>query len=211
MLGGASQAPRRWPRQTQPRRAPRDTHGCTIGHYSWQTLAARHRALAVRVCLDHVGINGEAFAAYQSFAHAPRHSSLEQLAQQIAVAEPPVPVFGKCRVIGNATIQSKSAEPPIGKVQVHFLAEPAFRADAHAITDDQHPNHQLRIDRWPTCLTVVGPQMVADGTKIDKTVDGAEQVILGHMTFEAEAVKQRLLQDRPLTHHGLTPRLLTYH
>jgi hypothetical protein len=53
--------------------------------------------------------------------------------------------------------------------------------------------------------------MVADGTKIDKTVDGAEQVILGHMTFEAEAVKQRLLQDRPLTHHGLTPRLLTYH
>jgi hypothetical protein len=64
---------------------------------------------------------------------------------------------------------------------LHFLAQPAFRADAHAITDDQHPNHQLRIDRWPTCLTVVAPQMVADGTEIDKMVDGAEQAILGQM------------------------------
>jgi hypothetical protein len=35
-------------------------------------------------------------------------------------------------------------------------------------------------------------------------------VTLWHVIIKAKAVKQRLLQDRPLTHHGPTSRLLRH-
>jgi len=46
----------------------------------------------------------------------------EQFAQQIAVAEPAVPVLGEGRVIGPRAIEIELAEPAIGKVKMLFLA-----------------------------------------------------------------------------------------
>jgi hypothetical protein len=44
---------------------------------------------------DQARIDREAFAADQSLGHAARDGHLEQLAQQIAVAEAPVSVLGE--------------------------------------------------------------------------------------------------------------------
>jgi hypothetical protein len=38
------------------------------------------------------------------------------------------------------------AEPPARQVQLDFLAQLAFRADAVVVADDEHPDHQLRIN-----------------------------------------------------------------
>jgi hypothetical protein len=50
-------------------------------------------------------------------------------------------------VIGDLVFQPQSAEPAVGKIEVHFLAQPPLRADAEAIADKQHSDHELRIDR----------------------------------------------------------------
>ena len=86
---------------------------------------------------------------------------------------------------------------------MHFLAEPALRADAEAVADDQHPDHQFRIDRGTPDLAVEGPQVRADAGQVDEPVDRAQQVIGRHVPFEAELVEQRLLHHRPLAHHRL--------
>src|SRR5215472_2636586 len=64
-----------------------------------------------------------------------------------------MPVLRESRVVRHGTVKPEPAEPAVRQVQVNFLAQPPLRAYAEAIADDQHPNHQLRINRRPTDLT----------------------------------------------------------
>jgi len=86
---------------------------------------------------------------------------------------------------------------------MHLLAQPPLRPDAHAITDNQHPDHQLGIDRGPSSLAVERPQMLADAGQIDEPVNRTEQMICRNMSLQVEAVEQRFLRHRTLAHHRL--------
>ena len=57
-----------------------------------------------------------------------------------------MPVLREGVVIGHITLQPKPTEPAISQVEVHLVAHPSLEADAHAIADDQHPDHQLGVD-----------------------------------------------------------------
>jgi len=82
-----------------------------------------------------------------------------------------------------------------------LLAQAPFGADAEAIADEQHPDHQLGIDRGPADLAVEGAQMRADLREIDEPVDGSRPMIGRHVTLQAELVEQRILRHLPLAHH----------
>jgi hypothetical protein len=45
-------------------------------------------------------------------------------------------------------------QSPVGKVQRYFLAEPALMTNAVAITDQEHPDRQLGINRGSTDIAV---------------------------------------------------------
>jgi hypothetical protein len=49
------------------------------------------------------------------------------------------------------------------------------------------------IDRGPSDIAIVGPEVRPQAAQIDKTVDLAKQMIVGDMPLNAEAVEQRLL------------------
>jgi len=171
------------------------------GGIGWQAFLASHEALAVGLGADEARIDRKAIPADQPLGHAALHRRLEQLAQQIAVAEAAVPVLGEGRVVGNVAVETQSAKPAIGEIEVDLVAQLPLRADAKTIADDQHPDRQLGVDRRSAHLAVKGPQMLADRGQIDEPVDRAEQVIRRHVPLEAELVKQRFLRHRPLAHH----------
>ncbi len=52
-------------------------------------------------------------------------------------------------MVGHIAIEPKPAKPPISQIEVDFLAQAPLGANAEAVADDEHPDHQLRIDRWP--------------------------------------------------------------
>jgi hypothetical protein len=56
-------------------------------------------------------------------------------------------------------------------MEVDLVAQPPLGADPEAIADNQHPDHQLRIDRRPARLAVVGFKMRPNLRQIDKPVD----------------------------------------
>src|SRR3546814_7439481 len=86
-----------------------------------QPFAARHRALAVRIRLDHAGVDREAFAADQPLGHAALDGRLEQLTQKVAVAEAAVPVLGEGRVIRHRAVEPEPAEPARSEEQTSEL------------------------------------------------------------------------------------------
>ena len=114
----------------------------------------RRRALIVSVGPDQAGVDREALSPDQALLDAAPDGGLKQLAQEVAVAEAPVPVLGKGGVVGHVALEPEPADPAAGEVQVHLLAQPPLQADAAAAANDQHADHQFRIDRGPAHCTV---------------------------------------------------------
>ena len=81
-------------------------------------------------------------------------------------------------MVRNIALQTEPAEPAIGKVQNRTsFAQPTLGTDAEAVTDDQHPDHQFRIDRGPPDLAVEGLQMRAEARQINEAINRPKQVI----------------------------------
>jgi len=118
-------------------------------------------ALAIGISADQAAINGKALTANEPLGEAALDGHFEQAAQQIAVAKAPVPVFREGRVVGNSTVQAKPAEPAVAEIEMDLFAQPALGADALRVADDQHADHQLGIDRWPSRVAVERAQLFA--------------------------------------------------
>jgi hypothetical protein len=65
------------------------------------------------------------------------------------------------RQITTGVFGNDDLEPPVGKVQLNLLAQPSFKADAVAVTHNQHPDHELGINRRPANIAVEGCQFLA--------------------------------------------------
>ena len=150
---------------------------------------------------DDRGIGAKALPADQPFRDAARQNALKELTEQIAVAEPAMAVLGKRRMIRDVALQAEPAEPAIGEIEMHLLAQPALRANAHDIADDQHPDHQFGIDRGAADGAVEGTKAGADAGQVDEPVDRTKQVISRHMPVEIELIKQCRLHARAFAHH----------
>src|ERR1700722_20754774 len=123
------------------------------------------------------------------------------MTQKIALAETPVAVLGKRRMIRDVAVKPQATEPAISQIEVDLVAQSPFGANAEAAADNEHPDHQLRIDRRATHITVIRLQMPPNVRKVDEPGDLAKQVIVRDMPLEAEAVEQRLLNHPPFAHH----------
>jgi hypothetical protein len=105
-------------------------------------------------------------------------------------------IFGKRRVIGYIIFKAQPAEPAIRQVQMGLFAQPPLRANAVAITDDQHANHQFGINRWmPNRVIEIG-EVTTQVAQIETPINAAQKVIGGDVIFKVERVKQPLLPTR---------------
>src|SRR5271169_3411499 len=112
-------------------------------------------------------------------------------------------------MIGHATIEPKPTKPSICQIEMDFLAQAPLGADAEAVPDDEHPDHQLGINRWPSQRAVERCELAAQFRQVDKTVDRPQQMIRRHMCIEREVVEQHTLFDLPCSHHRLSSCLST--
>ena len=108
-------------------------------------------------------------------------------------------------MIRYLVLDTQSAEPPIRQVQTHFFTQAPLRTYAVAITNQQHPYHQLRINRGTPCIAVERRQMLTQFAQVEHAVYLAQQVVLRSMIFEIEAVKELTLLSRTFSHHRDVP------
>ena len=108
-------------------------------------------------------------------------------------------------MVRHVAVEAKPAEPAIGEVEMHFLAEPPLRADAEAITNNQHPDHQFGIDRRPPNRAVEGSEVSSHLRQVDEAIDRSQEMITWHMPLEREVVEQLALLDALRSHHRLSP------
>jgi hypothetical protein len=101
------------------------------------------------------------------------------MAEGIAFAKAAVPIDRERRVIRHPVIEIQVAEPAIGKVKLDLLAHPAFRPDAVAVADDQHPDHELGVDRRAADRAVERLQLFAKVSQYPRhhRIDAAQKMV----------------------------------
>jgi hypothetical protein len=111
-------------------------------------------------------------------------------------------------MVRDLAIQTEPTKPAVREIKMNFFAQAALRPYAHAIADDQHADHQLRIDRGATGAAVQRFQRLTDAIEVAMPIDASQDVIGRDMIVEAEIVKQpgrRLLR----AHHCRVPCQIT--
>ena len=72
---------------------------------------------------------------------------------------------------------------------MHFLTKPPLGPNAHAIANDQHSDHQVRINRRPANAAVKGCEFDAQHRQIKKPVNSPQHVISGNMLIQPKIVE----------------------
>jgi hypothetical protein len=62
----------------------------------------------------------------------------------------------------NRVFKVELAKPAVGEVQLDLLCEPALGADAVAVADDEHAQHQLGINGGPANGAVVRVELLVE-------------------------------------------------
>src|ERR1051325_10999330 len=112
----------------------------------------------------------------------------------------------ECRMIRDLVLNSQATEPAIRHVDRKLATEHSLRADRKHITNDKHPDNQLRINRWPTSAGIIGRELLAYPRQIDKRCYFANQVIVGDNLFQRERIEKLCLVTIEPPHHGLPPQ-----
>lgn len=108
---------------------------------------------------------------------------LEEVPQDVALPEATMAVAREGGMVRNLAVQSQTAEPSIAEVKVDFLAEPPLGSNAHAVSNDQHPDHQLRSNRGTADRAAERLQFRAYALQIEELVDPSKEVLIRDMVI----------------------------
>ena len=168
-------------------------------------LRSRDRTLLVGVRRNQARIDRKPFAANQTGPDARADDTLEHTAKNIAVAEAVIAGTRERRVVGDLVLDAELAEPAVCEVHLHLTAKRPLRADGEHVTDDEHPDHEHRIDRGAADRGIVGRQLGVHPRQIENGVDLAHQMISRNGIVEVELVEQLALIALQPPHHGKPP------
>src|ERR1700747_2197625 len=168
-------------------------------------LGAGHPLLLVYIRLDQACIDRERFAPNEPGRNAHCHYPLEDPTQSVALPEALVPRTAEYRVIGDPVLNAELAKPPVGQVDLDFSAQPAIRAERKHVANDQHPDHQHRVNRGPTRVRVIRRQLLVHPTQIEQTVDLPHQMIGRNHFVELKRIEKLSLSFFPPPYHAPLP------
>src|SRR5262249_38596959 len=180
---------------------------CLLGLRPGNRLIAGRPLLLVHVCLDQARIDRKPFAANQPNRDALRHHALKHPAQGVALAKALVPCAAEHRMVGDTVLDAELTEPAIGKVHLYLGADSPLRADRKHVANNQHPDHEYRIDRRSPCVRVVRCKLLVHPTQVEHRVDLPDQMIRGHYLVEIKRIKELALSTLSPPHHGPLPRI----
>jgi hypothetical protein len=93
-------------------------------------------------------------------------------------------------MIWHLVLKPETADPTVGKIEVHLLAQASLRAQPHDIANDQHPDHETGVDRRAPGVAVETAHLVVQIIQIKEAINAPEKMIGRDMRLEIELIEQ---------------------
>src|SRR5688572_30791542 len=90
------------------------------------------------------------------------------------------------RMVRHCLFEAKPAEPSVSEIEPDLVAQAPFGADRVAVADQQHPDHQLRIDRRAADLAVEWLELLTDQVELEQRIQLAQQMVRRNLVLEPE-------------------------
>src|SRR6478609_11865014 len=106
-------------------------------------------------------------------------------------------------MIGNSVFKTEPAKPAVSKMQLYLLAQSSLTADAVAVAYNQHPDHQLGVNRGAAEVTVKRRECCAQIIQHPRhnRIDPAQEMVGWNHLFEIEKVEKLALINCLPPHH----------
>src|SRR3977135_4414702 len=92
-------------------------------------------------------------------------------------------------MVRDSIFDAELAEPTIGQVHLHFSTDQPLRANCKDIPNDQHPDHQFRINRRTTHRRIVRCKFTTKPGQIESSVALPHQMIFGNCVAKMKLVE----------------------
>src|SRR3954470_17060028 len=92
-------------------------------------------------------------------------------------------------MIRDLVLDAQAAEPAVCQVDLNLPAEQPLRADGDDVADDEHPDHQYRVNRRATKRRVVARKLSTHPGQIEHGGDLAHKVIAWYHLVERKRKK----------------------
>src|SRR5579864_2530030 len=108
-------------------------------------------------------------------------------------------------MVRDPVFEREPAKPAIGQVHLNVATQCPLRADREHVADDQHPDHELRINRRPTKLRIERSQLRVYPRQVENAGNPPYRVIAGNSLIKTERIEELLLIMLQPTHHRSPP------
>src|SRR5262245_40363740 len=109
-------------------------------------------------------------------------------------------------MIRDLVLDAQTAEPAVRQVDRNLPAEQPLRADGKNVADDDHPDHQHRVNRRAAARRVVGCKLSTHPGQIEHGGDLAHKVIARYHLVVPKLVEKLLLLVLQPPHHRSPPQ-----
>jgi hypothetical protein len=106
------------------------------------------------------------------------------------------------------TDHARLKKPAIRQIDPNFGTDPSLRPDRKDVADQQHSEHQFRVDRGPSGVAVERRKLLVDPAKVEHSIKPPYHVIGWNHLIEMECVEELPLTRCQPTHHSLPPTLI---
>src|SRR5262245_48910199 len=109
-------------------------------------------------------------------------------------------------MIRDLVLDAQTAEPAVRQVDRNLPAEQPLRTDGKNVADDEHPDHQHRVNRRAAARRVVGCKLSTHPGQIEHGGDLAHKVIAWYHLVVPKLVEKLLLLVLQPPHHRSPPQ-----
>jgi len=141
-------------RRVERREILRDRARCLVWLGPSDSYVTRHTLRLVDVRLDQTGVDRERLAANQANRDAGGYNPLEHAAEHLALAEALVPGAREDRVVRDRVLDAQTTKPAIRQIDLNLRTDPSLRPDRKDVAEQQHAEHQFRVDRGTSGVAV---------------------------------------------------------
>src|SRR5499426_4084709 len=109
-------------------------------------------------------------------------------------------------MIRDLVLDAQTTEPAVRQVDLNLPAEQPLRTDGKNVADDEHPDHQHRVNRRAAARRVVGCKLSTHPGQIEHGGDLAHKVIARYHLVVPKLVEKLLLLVLQPPHHRSPPQ-----